>query len=103
MIKRMSMKIGIFLVSFALLSLCVQTGLALDELLLTGIVRSIDKNNGTIGIQITSEGCRGLRLFKLPDDVKNDMEDSLKGKKIVFSIDSSRCEQGKTYNIVFKE
>ncbi len=103
MIKFVGKNIRVILVSFALISLCAQTGLALDNLSLTGIVKSIDKNNGIISMQIISEGCRGLKSFKVPDDMKSDLDDSLKGKKIVFSIDSSKCEQGKIYNILFKE
>jgi|WetSurMetagenome_2_1015567.scaffolds.fasta_scaffold383232_2 hypothetical protein len=96
-------KMGLVLVLLALISFCPQTGLALDNLSLTGFVRSIDSNNGIISLDITSESCRGPRVFRVPDDAKGDLDASLIGKRIQFMIDSSKCERGKIYNIVFKE
>lgn len=92
-------KMGIIFVSLMLLSLCAQTSLALDNLSLTGFLRSIDKNNGTISVQITSGSCKGLRTFKVPDNAKDDLDDWM-GKPLRFVIDSSQCEQGKVYNII---
>ena len=96
-------KMGVILVFFILISLCPQTSIAVDNLSLTGFVRSIDSNNGIISLDITSEGCRGPRSFKVPDDAKGDLDASLIGKKLQFMIDSSKCERGRIYNIVFKE
>jgi hypothetical protein len=99
---------GIILVFFMLISLCPQGSHAadtviLDNLSLTGYVRSIDSSNGIITLDITSEGCRGPRSFRVPDDAKGDLDASLVGKRLQFLIDSSRCERGRIYNIVFKE
>jgi hypothetical protein len=99
----MNNTMGIILVFLILISLYPQTSLALDNLSLSGFVRSIDSSNGIISLDITSEGCRGLRAFRVPDDAKGDLDASLIGKKIQFMIDSSKCERGKIYNIVFKE
>jgi hypothetical protein len=101
--ESVSKTVGIILVLFILISLCPQTGFALDNLFLTGFVRSIDSNSGIISLDITSESCRGPRVFRVPDDSKGDLDASLIGKKIQFMIDSSRCERGRIYNIVFKE
>jgi hypothetical protein len=98
----MSKKIWILLVSLMFVFLCAQTGVALDNLSLTGVVRSIDKNNGIISLDITSEGCRGLRAFKVPDDARDDLDASLMGKKLQFMIDSSKCERGRIHNIIFE-
>jgi hypothetical protein len=99
---------GIILFFFMLVSLCPQTSLAAetqagDSLLLTGFVRSIDGSNGIISLDITTEGCRGLRAFKVPDDSKGDLDSSLIGQRLQFLIDSSKCERGRIYSIIFKE
>lgn len=96
-------QMGIILVSFTLILAGVQVGSALDNLSLGGIVRSVDKDNGIITLNVTSESCRGLRTFRVPDDAKDDLDDSLIGKRLLFSIDSAKCEKGKIYNIIFKE
>lgn len=98
-----SNKMRIILVFSILIALCPQAVLALDNLSLSGFVRSIDSSNGIISLDITSEGCRGLRAFRMPDDAKGDLDASLIGKKIQFMIDSSKCERGRIYNIIFKE
>ena len=92
-------KMVIILFSLMLVSLFSQVGLALDNLSLTGFVRSIDKNNGIISVQITSGSCKGLRTFRVPDNAKDDLDDWM-GKPLRFVIDSSQCEQGKLYNIM---
>jgi hypothetical protein len=95
-------KMGVILIFFMLISLCPQTSLAVDNLSLTGFVRSIDGNNGIISLDITSEGCRGPRAFRVPDDAKGDLDASLIGKRLEFMIDSSKCERGRIYNIIFE-
>jgi hypothetical protein len=95
-------KMGVIPIFFMLISLCPQTSLAVDNLSLTGFVRSIDGNNGIINLDITSESCRGPRSFRVPDDAKGDLDASLLGKKLQFMIDSSKCERGRIYNIIFE-
>ena len=94
-------KMGIIFVALMLLSLYAQTSLALDNLSLTGFVRSIDKTNGTINLEITSESCRGFRVFRMPGKIN--LDDSRIGEKLEFKIDSSKCERGKIYNILSGE
>lgn len=75
---------------------------ALDNLLLTGVVRSIDTVTGTIWIDVTSEGCTGLRGFKVHEEARVDLDTSLIGKRLNFLIDSSTCERGRVYYIPFE-
>jgi hypothetical protein len=93
--------VGIILVFFILITLCPQTSFSLDNLSLTGFVRSIDSSNGIMSLDITSESCRGPGAFRIPDYTKGDLE-SLIGKKIQFMIDSSKCERGKIHNMIFE-
>ena len=93
-------KIGVVLVSFILVALCVQTSRAVDNLSLTGFVKSIDSNNGIIRVNVTSESCKGLREFRVPDGAKSDLDTSLIDKKLQFYINSATCERGKVYNII---
>lgn len=101
----MRKKMWIILASFVLMSLCLgtQTSLADGFMSVAGIVRSVDSNTGIISLDVTSEGCRGLGSFKMPDNAKDDLSESLIGKKRMFLIDSPRCERGKIHNIVLKE
>ena len=92
--------IGFSIVYITLIFLFVQSGLAQDHLLLTGVVRSVDSKSGIIRVNVTSEGCRGLREFKVPADVAKDIEASLVGKQMQFYIDSATCARGITYNIL---
>lgn len=87
---------------FFVLLLFISTLQAVDELYLEGIIKSYDKQKGIIWVNVLSEGCRGLREFRLPEDAKEDLEPYLIGKKIEFSINSSICEQGKVYNMILK-
>ena len=89
-----------FLAFIILVPLCVQTAADVDHLSLTGFLRSFDAKSGIVRIDVTSEGCKGLREFKEPGDANGSMDQSLVGKQIHFSIDSSICERGKVYNIL---
>ena len=92
--------IGFFIVFIILTLLYVQIGMAQDHLLLTGVVRSVDSNSGIIRINVTSEGCKGIRDFKVPSDAAKDIEATLLGKRMQFYIDSATCASGRTYNIL---
>lgn len=89
-----------FLAFIVLAPLCVQTVADVDHLSLTGFLRSFDAKSGIVRIDVTSEGCKGLREFKEPGGANGSMDQSLVGKQIHFSIDSSVCERGKVYNIL---
>lgn len=71
-----------------------------DNLFLTGVVRSIDQKKGIIRVAVSSESCRGLREFTVPEDSRTDLDSSLIGKRIEFFINSDKCEQGRIYTIL---
>ena len=97
-----SKKIGIILISFMLITLYAQTSWAVDNLSLTGFVRSFDNNSRMIRIYVTSESCKGLRDFMVPGDGKSDLDASLINRKLQFLINSATCERGKVYNILLE-
>jgi hypothetical protein len=76
--------------------LCIHSSEAVDELYLTGILRTVDANSGIVVVDVMSQSCPGLRRFKL--DKITDLE-GLEGKKISFSIDSSVCRRDEVYKI----
>jgi hypothetical protein len=80
--------------------LLAQTGTTQDRLFLTGVVRSVDSISGIIRVNVTSEGCKGLREFKVPADAAKDIEITLIGKRMQFYIDSATCVSGRTYNML---
>lgn len=92
--------IGFFLVLSILTLICIRIGFARDNLFLTGIVRSYDSNTGIVRINVTSEGCKGLREFRAPEDAKGDIDASLVGQRLQFYIDSATCERGRVYSIL---
>ncbi len=75
---------------------------SVDELVLTGIVKSYSKEKGTIIVDVKSEGCRGLREFILPEGARHDLDPSLIGQRIEFKIDSNRCERGRVYHMILR-
>jgi hypothetical protein len=98
--KVMRSRIGFCVVFLTLMLVFVLPGMAQDHLLLTGVVRSVDSNSGIIRINVTSEGCKGIRDFKAPSDAAKDIEATLLGKRMQFYIDSATCVSGRTYNIL---
>lgn len=77
-----------------------QEVLGVDELYLSGIIKSYDKEKGLIWVDVRSESCRGIREFKVPESVRLDLDPSIIGQKIDFFINSSKCEPGKVYNML---
>jgi hypothetical protein len=96
------MRRGIFgsVVFLTLMLVFVLSSMAQDRLFLTGVVRSVDSISGIIRVNVTSEGCKGLREFKVPADAAKDIEATLIGKRMQFYIDSATCVSGKTYNML---
>lgn len=97
---RMKMKVLKILILFSFLSISVQNAYSVDELHLTGLIKSYDKEKGLIRVDVLSEGCRGLREFRVPESVRLDLEPSLIGQRIEFQINSSRCENDRVYNMI---
>jgi hypothetical protein len=84
----------IWIVAFSVLS--IHSVEAVDELYLTGVIRSMDLRAGTVTVDVKSQSCKGMRRFRFDNTI--DME-GLEGKKISFSIDSSVCKAGGIYKI----
>ena len=100
--KRRGMRIFFFFL--VLVFLCVQEGMAQENALLTGFVKSIDQKNGIVWINVTSQpkSCKGLREFRMPEDAKEDLNTSLIGKRLQFLINTGKCERGKVYEILLE-
>lgn len=74
----------------------------IDDLLLTGFIKSYDANKGIIRIDIRSEGCTGLREFGVPEYAKEDLDPSLINQRVQFHIKSTTCERGRIYEMILK-
>jgi len=99
--KRIKVQIWLFiLLSVILMLSCIQVGFAKDNLVVTGIVRSVDPGSGILRINVTSEGCTGIREFKVPENGAADIDATLIGKRVQFYIDGAICERGKVHNIL---
>jgi hypothetical protein len=73
-----------------------------DSLTLTGIVKEVNGFNGAVVLNVLSNKCTGERTFKLSGKALASV-DALKsamGKEIRFSINSSACNPGVSYEIV---
>lgn len=96
------MKVQIWLIIlFVILMLSfIRVGFAKDNLFLTGTVRSVDSGSGIMRVNVTSEGCTGIREFKVPENGAADIDATLIGKRVQFYIDGAICERGKVHNIL---
>lgn len=93
------LKLFIFLFGFFLL-VCHAWGV--DNLYLSGHLKSFDKSKGIVTVYVLTEGCQGLRQFFWPKDLIEELDSSLIDKRIEFYIDSSVCEKGKIHRIIFR-
>ncbi len=75
---------------------------AVDELVLTGTIKSYNKERGIIIVDVKSEGCMGLREFMVLDRVRDELDISLIGQEIEFKIESNMCKEGQVYKMVFE-
>ncbi|HXX53720.1 MAG TPA: hypothetical protein VEI28_04025 [Thermodesulfovibrionales bacterium] len=90
--------LGCFLVSvFSCSVLMSSTASALDELYLTGIVKSIDMKSGTIVVNVISQNCPGARRFSVANAPALQ---GLQDEKVSFSINSSACKGSEIYRII---
>lgn len=103
MLKPQIRMVFITLICVIILSNWVGVDHAADDLFLTGYVKSVDGANSTVTIDVRSESCKGIRTFRMPDKAKDDLNASLVGVKLNFSIDGATCERGKLYTIVIEE
>ena len=94
----------LFFLAFILIPLC-QTGFSeehRDDLLLTGFIKSYDAGKGIVGVDVKSEGCVGLREFRIPEDLKGDLDKSLINQRVQFHINSATCERGRIYEMILE-
>lgn len=68
-----------------------------DELRLTGVIKTINPANGLVYVEVGSQSCRGMRIFRA-DNL--DTLSKLLGQRISFYIDSSTCSDNKVHTIV---
>ena len=73
-----------------------------ENLLLTGIIKSVDAISGIVRIQVSTEKCKGLWNFKIPDYAKEDLDKSMIGRRIQFVINSSVCDPRNIYTIMLE-
>lgn len=74
------------------------TVMAEDELYLCGIVKDVDSKSGIVTIDVKSNGCYGIRKFRISYPI-NIASFSVDEEKCFF-IDSNICEAKKTYSII---
>jgi hypothetical protein len=85
----------IWIVAFSVF--CIHSSEAVDELYLSGILRTVNTNSGIVVVDVKSQSCPGVRRFNF--DKSEDLE-GMEGKKISFSINSSVCSSGEIYKII---
>lgn len=69
---------------------------AVDELVLVGVLESVNVNSGMVTVNVKSQSCSGLKRFRV--DNAEDVEGFV-GKRVVFSIDSSVCRDAAVHKI----
>ncbi|MGD0281863.1 MAG: hypothetical protein ABSB95_05830 [Dissulfurispiraceae bacterium] len=69
-----------------------------DNLILKGIVRSLNSGSNVATIDVQSESCRGAQNFRF--DSSAGLDTSMIGKSVTFKIDSSKCDNALTPKIL---
>lgn len=85
----------------AFIALCVvscTSAFAKDDLYLCGIVKEIDKTNNRVRVDITSQGCKGTKLFQVPQSQQ--LKRFQVGEETCFMIASNTCPQNQVAVIV---
>jgi len=78
----------------------VRTALAadnLDQLFVTGVIKSVNAGTGIVMVDVTSSSCHGMRIFKA--DKPDILEDYIE-QRVSFFINSNRCEVKEVYTIL---
>jgi hypothetical protein len=90
---------AVLLMAITLLALTVssQPANAVDELYLTGTIKSINASTGIVTVNVTSSSCRGMRIFKA--DKLEKLEEYVE-QNISFFIDSDKCAVKDIYTII---
>jgi len=71
---------------------------AVDELYLTGTIKSIDQKAGLVYMEVTTASCRGMKTFRA--DQRLDTLEIYVNQVISFYIDSSTCEEKANHTIL---
>ncbi len=95
------MKIKVLFASIALLIIVCSIVYAVDNLVLYGVVKSIDKVKGEIVIDVKTGSCYGTRIFRFNPEEKGVNFKNLVDKKIRFMIDSSTCNNEENNIVLF--
>jgi hypothetical protein len=72
-----------------------------DNLVLYGVVKSIDKVKGEIVIDVKSDSCYGTRTFRFNPEEKGVNIKKMVDRKIRFMIDSSTCDDEENTILLF--
>ena len=70
---------------------------AVDELYLTGTIKSVNAATGIVTVDVVSSSCSGMRVFKT--DRLDKLEEYIDAR-VSFFIDSSKCNVKETYTIL---
>lgn len=96
------MKIKALFASIVLLLIvCSSIVYAVDNLVLYGVVKSIDKVKGEIVIDVKSGSCYGTKTFRFNPEEKGVNIKKMLDKKIRFMIDSSTCDDEESRVVQF--
>lgn len=85
-------------IMFPCILFCTQA-FAVDELYLCGVVQEVNLQTAQVTVDVASDGCRGIKTFKLPPPTSKDRASfNVAGRKCFF-INSNSCKAGYTYTI----
>jgi len=77
-----------------------ETAFANDELYLCGVVKKVNTRERKVDIQVVSEGCAGIKIFKV--STSQQIEKFIIGDDICFKIDMNTCPQSISATIIAK-
>jgi hypothetical protein len=89
--------VALFITLFVWPVLTERNVYAVDELVLVGVLESVNVHSGMVTVNVKSQSCAGLKRFKVEN--AEDVE-GFAGKRIVFSIDSSVCRDTAVHRII---
>lgn len=67
---------------------------AVDELYLCGVVREVNPQAAQVTVDVASDNCHGVRMFKLPPATDKNRPAFNVDERRCFFIDSNRCKAG---------
>jgi hypothetical protein len=85
----------LFIIICAVFILNIAVATAVDELLLTGVVKNVDVKAKSVTVAVMTKSCKGERHFSV-----DKISDYTDGKRIEFTINSSSCVDNRSLKIV---